>query len=307
MRYKGLDLNLLVAFDALMTTRSVSRSAERLNLSQPAMSAALSRLREYFGDELLQLQGKRMHPTPFADELMPQVRESLLGLEVMLSRSPHFDPATSQRSFKVVTSDYVFASLIVPLVAQLAEEAPGIRIDCELPQPGTVQELEEGKIDITITPEYVIGGNHLSYILYHEPQVVVGWSGNPAIANGTITEEAFFAAGHVAVVLGGGKTLSYADRTLDLMGRTRTIEATVAIFTAVPWLIEGTNRLSVMHSRLAAQLKGRFAITSAPVPFEIPAMKQMLSYHPGRKDDAGLAWLRGRIEAIAHKGELVNA
>lgn len=307
MRFKGLDLNLLVAFDALMATRSVSRSAERLNLSQPAMSAALARLREYFGDELLQLQGKRMHPTPFADELMPQVRESLLGLEVMLSRSPNFDPRTSQRSFKIVTSDYVFASLIVPLVAQLAEDAPGIRIDCGLPQPSTVQELEEGKIDITITPEYVIGGNHLSYVLYREPQVVVGWSGNPAIAGGVITEEAFFDAGHVVVVLGGGQTLSYADRTLELMGRGRMIEATVAIFTAVPWLIEGTNRLSVMHSRLAEQLKGRFAISTAPVPFEIPAMKQMLSYHPGRKDDAGLTWLRGRIEAIAQRGEPLDA
>lgn len=303
MRFKGLDLNLLVAFDALMATRSVSRSAERLNLSQPAMSAALSRLREYFGDELLQLQGKRMHPTPFADELMPQVRASLLGLETMLSRSPHFDPRTSQRSFKVVTSDYVFASLIVPLVAQLTRDAPGIRIDCTLPHPGTVQELEEGKIDITITPEYVIGGHHLSYMLYEEPQVVAGWSGNPALADGTITEDAFFAAGHIAVVLGGGQALSYADRTLELMGRNRTIEATVAIFTAVPWLIEGTNRLSVMHARLAQQLQGRFAITSAPMPFEMPAMKQMLSYHPGRKDDAGLTWLRGQIEAIARRGE----
>jgi LysR family nod box-dependent transcriptional activator len=76
----------------------------------------------------------------------------------------------------------------------------------------------------------------------------------------------------------------------------------VAIFTAVPWLLEGTNRLAVMHARLAAQLVGRFAIATAPAPFEIPPMKQMLSYHPGRKDDAGLTWLRTRIEAIAHAG-----
>src|SRR3954466_10757519 len=105
MRFKGLDLNLLAACDALMTTRSVSRSAERLNLSQPAMSAALARLRQFFGDELLVLQGKRMHPTAFADELMPQVRESLQALEAILAQSPNFDPATSQRSFRIVTSD----------------------------------------------------------------------------------------------------------------------------------------------------------------------------------------------------------
>ncbi|WP_353227796.1 LysR family transcriptional regulator [Novosphingobium sp.] len=300
MRFKGLDLNLLVAFDALMTTRSVSRSAERLNLSQPAMSAALARLRDYFGDELLVLQGKRMHPTVFADELTLQVRESLLALETMLSRSPHFDPGTTQRNFRIVTSDYVLASLIVPLISKLAEEAPGIRIDCGMPQPGTVQELEEGKIDLTITPEYVIGGNHLSYVLYTEPQVVAGWSGNPAIAGGQISAQAFFDAGHVAVVLGGGTTLSYADRQLELMGHKRRIMATAAFFTAVPWLLEGTTRLAVMHSRLARQLTGRFAITTAPMPFEIPAMKQMLSFHPGRKDDAGLTWLRAKIEAIAN-------
>lgn len=299
MRFKGLDLNLLVAFDALMTTRSVSRSAERLNLSQPAMSAALARLRDYFGDELLSLQGKRMHPTAFADELMPQVRESLLSLETMLSRSPNFLPETSQRNFRIVTSDYVLASLIVPLVAELAEEAPGIRIDCGLPHPGTFQELEEGKIDLTITPEYVIGGNHLSYTLYTEPQLVAGWSKNPAIAKGRITEEAFFAAGHVAVVLGGGTTLSYADRQLDLMGKKRRIQSTAAFFTAVPWLLEGTSRLAVMHSRLAKRLAGRFEIATAPLPFEMPAMKQMLSYHPGRKGDAALTWLRAKIEALA--------
>ena len=121
MRFKGLDLNLLVAFDVLMATRSVSRAAERLHLSQPAMSAALARLRDYFGDELLVLQGKRMHPTAFADDLMPQVRDCLQRVESMLATSPNFDPATSQRSFTIVTSDYVLASIIVPLVAELSD------------------------------------------------------------------------------------------------------------------------------------------------------------------------------------------
>lgn len=300
MRYKGLDLNLLVAFDALMTTRSVSRSAERLNLSQPAMSAALSRLREFFGDELLVLQGKRMHPTAFADELMPKVRESLQGLEIMLAKTAHFDPATSQRSFRLVTSDYTLASLIVPLLRQLAVEAPGVRIDCQLPHPNTDHELDEGKIDLLITPDYVIRGNHPSYLIYQEPQLVAGWSGNPVIAGGTISEEDFLAAGHVAVVLGSGGTASYADRQLELMGHHRAIHATAAFFTAVPWLIERTSRLAVMHSRFAKQLAGRFEIATAPLPFDMPPMNQMLSYHAGRKDDPGLLWLRARIEAIAH-------
>ena len=299
MRFKGLDLNLLVAFDALMATRSVSRSAERLNLSQPAMSAALARLRDFFGDELLVLQGKRMHPTAFADDLMPQVRDSLQGLEAMLAKSPHFDPATSQRSFCIVTSDYTLASLIVPLVTELAQEAPNVRIDVQLPHAQSGQELDEGKVDLMITPDYVIGGKQPAYVLYEEPQLVAGWKDNPVLASGTISEEDFFASGHVAVLLGNGTTMSYADRQLELMGRTRKIEVTGAFFTAVPWLIEGTARLTVMHQRLARNLDGRFDIVTVPLPFEMPPMKQMLSYHAGRKDDAGLTWLRTKIERIA--------
>lgn len=296
MRFKGLDLNLLVAFDALMETRSVSRSAERLNLSQPAMSAALSRLREFFDDELLVLQGKRMHPTAFADDLMPQVRASLQGVATMLAKSPHFDPATSQRTFRIVTSDYMLASLIVPLLARLAEEAPGVRIECQLPHPLIAHELDEGQIDVMITPEYVISNNHPSYLLYQEPQLVAGWSGNPALAGGRISEAAFFEAGHVAVAIGTRGAASYADRQLELMGRKRDIQVTAPFFTAVPWLLERTARLALVHSRLAERLEGRFEIVTAPLPFEMPPMNQMLSYHAGRKDDAGLSWLRHRIE-----------
>ena len=298
MRFKGLDLNLLVAFDVLMATRSVSRAAERLHLSQPAMSAALARLRDYFGDELLVLQGKRMHPTAFADDLMPQVRDCLQRVESMLATSPNFDPATSQRSFTIVTSDYVLASIIVPLVAELSEEAPEVRIHCQLPAAFTAQALDEGKIDLMIAPDYVVTGTHPAYVLYREPQVVVGWRDNPVMAGGTISEHDFFASGHVAVMLGDGRTASYADRQLELMGKRRRIELSVPFFTAVPWLIEGSSRLALLHARLARQLEGRFAIASATAPFDIAPMNQMLSYHAGRADDAGLTWLRGKIERI---------
>ena len=151
MRFGRLDLNLLVALDALLTERSVSLAADRLCLSQSATSSALGRLRDYFGDELLVLQGKRMHPTAFADELMPQVKASLRQLEAMLAKSPNFDPATSQRTFRIVTSDYVQASIIVPLVAELALEAPGIQLDCQLPNLTISEHLDEGSIDVVIT------------------------------------------------------------------------------------------------------------------------------------------------------------
>ena len=299
MRFKGLDLNLLVAFDALMATRSVSRAAERVNLSQPAMSAALARLREYFGDDLLVLQGKRMHPSAFADELMPQVKSSLRQLEAMLAKSPPFDPATSQRTFRIVTSDYVQASIIVPLVAELALEAPGIQLDCQLPNLTISEHLDEGSVDVVITPEYIVTGNHPSYELYREPQVVVGSRENPVLAKGFVTAEEFEAAGHVAVVIGERPVASFADRQLEIMGVRRRIEVTTSVFTLVPWLVEKTGRLALLHERLVLQLEPRFAIRHVPVPYPFPSMKQMLCYNAGREEDAGLRWLRTKIERIA--------
>lgn len=107
MRFKGLDLNLLLAFDTLLHTRSVSRAADRMHLSQAAMSSALGRLREYFGDEILIVQGKRMYPTAFAESLVPRVKECLRRVKDVISTSPTFDPGTSERTFRIVVSDYI--------------------------------------------------------------------------------------------------------------------------------------------------------------------------------------------------------
>ena len=118
MRFKGLDLNLLVALDALLETRSVSAAASRLNLSQPAMSAALSRLRDYFGDDLLVASGKRMYPTAYAETLYPQLKDCLAGLDSLISNPTLFDPKTSLRTFRIIGSDYVTAAALVPLISR---------------------------------------------------------------------------------------------------------------------------------------------------------------------------------------------
>src|SRR4051812_40500511 len=144
MRFKGLDLNLLVALDALVETRSVSAAARRLHLSQPAMSAALSRLRDYFRDELLVVSGKRMYPTAFAEGLAPQLKECLQGLDALVSSPNLFDPATAQRTFIIVASDYLTTAVLVPLVARLAERAPGVRLEIVLPDEASVAQLAEG-------------------------------------------------------------------------------------------------------------------------------------------------------------------
>jgi len=298
MRFRGLDLNLLVAFEALLEERSVSRAAVRMNLSQPAMSAALGRLRSYFGDDILVPQGKRMHATAFAESLLPQVRECLQGLESLVATSPGFDPAKSQRSFRVVASDYATAAVLVPLVTRLADIAPQIRLDLLLTTDESARQLDEGKIDLMITPDIYCAPGHPTQLLFEEHHVVVGWKKNPLFRR-RLTEADFLAAGHVAVRMGNAGNPAFADRQLEVLGRRRRVEVTVGSFTLVPWLLRGTNRVATMHERLVRIMAKEFQLAYTPVPFRFPVMREMIQHHRARTPDEGLAWLRAQITSAS--------
>lgn len=294
MRLKGLDLNLLVAFDTLLETRSVSRAAERMNLSQPAMSAALGRLRQYFGDELLAISGKRMYPTPFAESLLPHVRETLRSVDELLAASVSFDPAHSQRTFRIASSDYIAAAVLAPLFRELAGAAPGVRFETILPSEDSFGQLEEGKLDLVIAPERFAVRGHPTELLLEEEHVVVGWAKNPVFRNG-LTEDAFFASGHVSVSIGPRSSASFADQQLQLLGKSRRVEVTVGSFTAIPWLIEHTTRLALLHRRLADAMAPHFNMAIAPIPFEFPIMREIVQFHSSRAQEAGVAWLRAQL------------
>ena len=143
MHFQKLDLNLLVALDALIEERSVSRAADRLNLSQSAMSSALSRLREYFGDELLVPVGRRMEPTALALNLAPAIREILQRIRVTIQARPSFDPATAERRFRVMTSDYLVEVLLADVLRELADTAPGIQMQILPSERGLIRTILE--------------------------------------------------------------------------------------------------------------------------------------------------------------------
>ncbi|HUD94682.1 LysR family transcriptional regulator [Sphingobium sp.] len=299
MRFRGLDLNLLGVFEGLMQTRSVSGAARQMNLSQPAMSAALSRLRDYFGDQLLVTHGKRMYPTAFAESLAPQVRECLATIESMLATSASFDPLTSQRRFRLIASDYVVAAIIAPLLERLAEQAPGVTIQLISPDDHSSQLIVDGKADVMIAPEQFMSTDHPSELLFEEEHVVVGWSGN-GLFEQPIDEAGFLSAGHVAVAIGSRSNAAFADRHLAILGKVRRIEVSASSFTTVPWLLIGTPRLAVMHKRLAQAAARMFPIASAPLPFDFPLMREMVQFHHTRAQDEGLKWLRSRLRDMAY-------
>lgn len=294
MRFRGLDLNLLAVFDGLMQSRSVSATARQMNLSQPAMSAALARLRDYFGDPLLVSHGKRMYPTAFAESLLPQVRACLGEIETLLATSAAFDPATSQRSFRLVASDYIVAAVIAPMQERLAIEAPGICLKLSHPDEGTGHQLDEGKVDLAINPKEFLSPGHPAELLFEERHVIVGWDGNPLFSR-PIDEDEFFRAGHVSVAIGTRANPSFADRHLAVLTRLRRIEVEAASFAAVPWLLTNTQRISVMHERLARCAMQRFPIKMAPLPFTFPVMEEHVQFHHTRVQDEGLGWLKSKL------------
>lgn len=300
MRFKGFDLNLLVAFDALMTTHSVSRAAEHLNLSQPAVSAALSRLRDFFQDDLLVSVGKRMHPTAHADSLWPQIRRCLQESERLLAIQSGFDPATSQRSFRIAASDYITAILISPLVRLLAETAPAIQIEINAPDERSTIDLDDGKLDLIITPEVYVSPSHPFERIFAERHVIVCDSGNTA-ALANMDDDAFFAAEHVGVSIGRIGKGTYADSFLGTLGRRRNVQVVTASFTTVPWLLCGTNRLAVMHERLARLLAQTFPMAILPLPpaLEVPPMHEVGQIHSARANDEGVQWILALMRRIA--------
>ncbi|TIX50922.1 LysR family transcriptional regulator [Alteraurantiacibacter aquimixticola] len=290
MRFKGLDLNLLVALNMLVEVRSVSRAAERLNLSQPAMSAALARLREYFKEPLLVPQGRRMIPTAAALSLQQELQPILADLDALITQSTAFDPATSRRCFRICASDYLVAVLFPQVIPAIQAAAPGISLDIVPPSEQAQIDLERGELDILLTPEEHCVAGHPTNLLFEEQHVIVGWSGNPLL-QAPLSEEAFRDAGHVAVRIGLTNRASFAETQLDQLGQRRRIEISAASFTSVPDLLVGTDRLAVMHKRLAVMMAGRMAIAWQNMPFAFPIMRQMIQFNRARADDAGLIWL----------------
>lgn len=300
MRFKGLDLNLLVTLDVLIELRSVSRAAERLHLSQPAVSAALARLRDFFNDPLLEIQGKRMIPTPKALQLQPVLSDLLANVDRMIVQGRQFDPATSTQWFRVCISDYLSTVLFPRLVSLLHAQGPGIRLDLQTPSDLALSLLEQGEIDVLLLPKDHCLRDHPAELLFEERYVVAGWAGNPLLA-APITEEDFYAARHVAVAIGASaeERTSFAEDQLSARGRERQVEVMAYSFTQVPALLIDTPRLTLMQERLARSLATTLPVAWQPLPFDFPVMHEMIQYHRGRGSDPALGWLVARIHEAA--------
>jgi DNA-binding transcriptional LysR family regulator len=193
----------------------------------------------------------------------------------------------------------VVASVLVELAHKLRDVAPGIRLDYILPDDVVRAQLDRGDIDLLISPAEFMLPSQPSEELYTESHVIVGWSENPLFLGEPPSEEAIFAAGHVAVSLGSDRTTTFGDRQARLIRGDRRVDVVVSSFTMVPWMLVGTDRLAFMHRRLAAMMSRHLPIAFAPLPFAFPTMRQFVQYHRSRANDPGLRWLVDEIKKTA--------
>ncbi|GGD46284.1 LysR family transcriptional regulator [Erythrobacter arachoides] len=304
MRLDNFDLNLLVAFDVLLQELNVTRAAERMNVTQSAMSASLKRLREGFQDEILTQHGKRMIPTPFAMALHPEIATTISELRSLIARKGSFQPERSDRRFRIAASDYITTVLLTPLLQDLATLAPSVSFEFTLPGPASQARLANGELDLLLTPQTFAHPDHPLQTIFTEDHVVVACARNP-LANGALDAAAFVSAGHVGVSISGRYT--FAEDWFQMNGVERRIEVHVPSFVQAPFMVPGTQRLCVMHERLARFMAARLDLVTFAIPFPIPPMTEIMQFHATRKEDPGLSWLRTHIARMAAEDTLVRS
>ena len=306
MRFQRLDLNLLVAIDALLSEKSVSLAADRLCLSQSATSSALGRLREYFGDELLVVKGRAMVLTARAEELIDPVRVVLEQIRTTIAIAPEFDPATNDRQVRIMASDYSTQVLLAGAFAMLVAEAPNMRFEIQPMGSNPVEMLERSQIDLLLTIDYAISSDHPSQFLFEDDYVVVGDGANPAM-QGEMTREKYFALGHVTARFGKSRTPAFDDWFVRRQKTQRRIEVVAPSFLSLPGLVIGTNRVATMHRRLAEQVTRMAPLVMREVPFDIPPIREAIQWHLSNNNDRALRWVVERLAAYASESHTADA
>jgi len=292
------DLNLLVALDALLTEKNVTRAGVRLNLSQSAMSAALARLRDFFQDELLVLVGRTMVLTPLAEDLAQPVRDVLLQVQTTIASKPRFDPAASARHFTIAVSDFVTNVLMVEFLRGVRPLAPAITFEFRRVGKRASEDLEAGTLDFLIAPELYVSPAHPREVLFEETHSCIAWTKNRRVG-AKISLEQYLTLGHVLVQIDETGP-NYDERMLRDLKHRRHVEVVTTSFEVVPQLVVGTERIATMATRLARKYAKGLPIRVLTVPVEIPPMIEVLQWHRAHDQDPAHVWLRSRLkDAVA--------
>jgi len=299
MNLAGVDLNLLVALDALLAERNVTRAAARVGLSQPGMSSALARLRKLVGDPLLVRQGTTLVLTARAESLAHPVREALNLVQGALEDRVGFDPDSDSCTVRVSCSDYSVLIVIAPLIRRLASEAPGVTIQVQPRWPDAATKLHNGETDLVIEPIEIMRDARLpSQKLFLDRWLCCVWAGNTLVGK-SMPLETYLRLGHVVYSMTAGKPVALVDEHLRQLDLPRRIEFSVESFLLAPFLLQGTDLVTLVLERAVPLLQRTAEIRLLEPPVELPPITQTMWWAGVRTTDPAHAWVRARIREIA--------
>jgi LysR family nod box-dependent transcriptional activator len=299
MRFNQLDLNLLVALDALLAERNITAAGVRLHLSQSAMSSALARLRDYFEDELLVQVGRKMAPTPLGDSLAGPVRKLLIDIQTTIASRPAFDPAASNRRFTLMMSDYVASVLMTSLARRAAELAPAVGFELlnnNVAAP--VDYIDRAEVDFLVMPQEFLSAEHPIEPLFVDDYVCIVCPNNPAVGD-TITLDQYLEFGHVVLQFSRGHVPAIDEWFLTQHGHMRRIEVIAMNFNLLPQFIIGTRRIATVHRRMAEYYRQFIPLKMIPPPLNIPPLTEAVQWHRSADRDPGSLWLRTLLKETA--------
>lgn len=308
MNLAKIDLNLLVYLDTLLRERNVTKAAQHLHITQPAMSNGLKRLRTLLKDPVLVRTSTGMEPTERAIKLQPKIRELLLQLEEALQPEHHFEAATSNRVFRLMVSDYAASSLLPKVLQEIDSQAPHISLDVMTPSDVSFHDVENGKIDLAINRFEELPQSFHQKTLWRDEFAVLMRSDNP-IAQ-CFNLDAYLAAQHIWVSktgygVGVGldpkdvQQLGWVDEALDKLGKKRNIRVFTRNYQIAMLLASEQNLLATLPLRAAHSYQRNPDFSLLPPPFAIPPIELKMIWSPLLHHDASHQWLRKLIVAVA--------
>lgn len=299
-----MDLNLLTALDALLDEGGVGAAADRLHLSQPAMSRTLSRIRKATGDQILVRSGREMLPTPYAEQIRDEVHRIVTRAQAVLTPGDRVDPATLERTFTLQCNDVVAAALLPPLAAALTVRAPGVCLRLLPEAATTADELRRGRVDLQIADKAPDHADTRSATLFSDTLAAVGrrdLADEPG--HDPATWEGLAAAPHV-VVTRRGRTRDRIDDLLEARGLRRRVALTVPTLALALGAVAAQPLLTVVPATLTAPVLPA-GLRAHPLPAVTPAVPAVLAWHARHDRDAAHRWLRGLVAEIL--GAVVGA
>ena len=291
MNIARLDLNLFVVFEAIYQEGSISRAARHLNLTQPAVSHALARLRDRLDDPLFVRRGNKMVPTPRAKALAEPVREALAGLQQCITGERGFDPASARRSFVLGLRDGLEACVLPPLLRYMEANAPTVEVQSiTVSRRDMAQELAAGRLDLAMDVQLPAAAEVQQVPLWDAALVVLMRKGHP-LARSPLTLEKYIAARHV-LVSSRRRGPGLEDFGLAQLGQRRELGLRCQHYQAALEVVAETDLLLTLPEMLAQRLASKQRFVSTALPVALPSMGLYLYWHRDQENDTAHIWLR---------------